>query len=188
MKLENFGIENDRDNEERSRRMLNITRDTGEFLNVLVSAVKAKNILEIGTSNGYSTLWLAEAAHREKGHVTTVEASEYKNRIANENFLASGLSSLITQIQSDAGGYLKKVQSNLVDFLFLDSERSEYVNLWPEINRILMNSATLVIDNAISHADELTTFFALIIDSAEFETCTVQVGKGEFFAIKNASS
>ena len=123
-----------------------------------------------------------------RGSTPGERARHYKNRIANENFLASGLSSLITQIQSDAGGYLKKVQSNLVDFLFLDSERSEYVNLWPEINRILMNSATLVIDNAISHADELTTFFALIIDSAEFETCTVQVGKGEFFAIKNASS
>ena len=57
--LERFGEANDAAIGERPRRMLNITRDTGEFLAVLVRATAARRVLEIGTSNGYSTLWLA---------------------------------------------------------------------------------------------------------------------------------
>src|SRR5262245_4554670 len=60
--LERFGMTNDASTTERPRRMLNITSDTGEFLAVLVKATLARRVLEIGTSNGYSTLWLANAA------------------------------------------------------------------------------------------------------------------------------
>ena len=70
--LEQFGQQNDAAIAERPRRMLNITRDTGEFLSVLVvAATNAQRVLEIGTSNGYSTLWLAQAVQRIGGHVTT---------------------------------------------------------------------------------------------------------------------
>jgi predicted O-methyltransferase YrrM len=69
--LEDFGQKNDATITERPRRMLNITRDTGEFLVVLVKAMDAKRVLEIGTSNGYSTLWLARAARDVGGAVTT---------------------------------------------------------------------------------------------------------------------
>src|SRR5258705_2958188 len=60
--LESFGEANDAATTERPRRMLNITRDTGEFLAVLVRVMAARRVLEIGTSNAYSTLWLASAA------------------------------------------------------------------------------------------------------------------------------
>jgi len=67
MELERFGQQNDAAISERPRRMLNITRDTGEFLSVLVQATNAQRVLEIGTSNGYSTLWLAQAAQMIEG-------------------------------------------------------------------------------------------------------------------------
>ena len=67
--LEQFGQTNDRSSTERPRRMLNITRDTGELLAVLVRATAARRVLEIGTSNGYSTLWLASAARAIGGAV-----------------------------------------------------------------------------------------------------------------------
>jgi predicted O-methyltransferase YrrM len=89
--LERLGAANDGATAERSRRMLNITRDTGEFLSVLVRATLARRVLEIGTSNGYSTLWLAEAAKAIGGTVTTVEFSGYKAGLAAANFSRSGL-------------------------------------------------------------------------------------------------
>ena len=73
--LERFGQANDNATVERPRRMLNITRDTGEFLSVLVQATLARRVLEIGTSNGYSTLWLASATRATGGAVTTARRS-----------------------------------------------------------------------------------------------------------------
>jgi predicted O-methyltransferase YrrM len=78
--LERFGQANDAATNERPRRMLNITRDTGEFLVVLVRATAARRVLEIGTSNGYSTLWLADAARGIGGSVTTVEFRRIQDR------------------------------------------------------------------------------------------------------------
>src|SRR5205823_4960240 len=67
-----FGRANDARETERARRMLNITPETGQFLAILVRATGARRILEIGTSNGYSTIWLAWAADETDGHVTTI--------------------------------------------------------------------------------------------------------------------
>lgn len=94
--LEQFGNANDSTTTERPRKMLNITRDTGEFLAVLVRAAVARRVLEIGTSNGYSTLWLASAAQAIGGTVTTIESAEYKIGLATNNFARSGLASHIT--------------------------------------------------------------------------------------------
>lgn len=71
--------------------MLNITRDTGEFLAVLARATNAQRVLEIGTSNGYSTLWLAEAAKAIGGGVTTIEFAELKVGLASTNFARAAI-------------------------------------------------------------------------------------------------
>ena len=71
--LERFGTDNDKTVAERPRRVLNITRDTSEFLSVLIRAMSARRVLEMGTTNGCSTLWLASAARAVRGRVTTVE-------------------------------------------------------------------------------------------------------------------
>src|SRR6184192_847516 len=108
IELEQFGRANDGSTTERPRRMLNITRDTGELLAVLVRATMARRVLEIGTSNGYSTLWLASAARAIGGAVTTVEISDYKIGLARQNFSRSGLAACITLVQDDAGRVLER--------------------------------------------------------------------------------
>lgn len=185
--LERFGLNNDRAISDRPRRMLNITRDTGEFLGVLVRATNARRVLEIGTSNGYSTLWLAEAASAGKGHVTTVELSESKLGLAARNFVRSGLAPVITQIHGGAGEVLEKAAAASVDLLFPDSERSEYAAWWPNIKRMLRPGGLLVVDNATSHAAEMAPLVALAAADADFTTCTVPVGNGEFLATKSAA-
>src|SRR5512147_1260650 len=118
--LERFGAANDAAAQDSSRRMLNITRDTGEFLSVLVLAMGARRVLEIGTSNGYSTLWLAEAVRATGGRVTTVELSEYKVGMASETFARSGLASVISLVHDDAGRALHRADAGAFDFIFLD--------------------------------------------------------------------
>ena len=184
--LERFGEANDRTTGERGRRMLNITRDTGELLRVLVRATAARRVLEIGTSSGYSTLWLAEAAVATGGKVTTVELSEYKAGLARANFARSGLAEAITLLREDAGGVLERTGEGACDFVFLDSERAEYPRWWPQLRRVLRPGGLLVVDNAVSHAAEVAPFVALVKADPFFATCLVPVGNGEFLAVRSS--
>jgi len=182
--LEQFGEDNDRSITERPRRMLNITRDTGEFLSVLVRATQATRILEIGTSNGYSTLWLAEAARATGGHVTTVELAAFKVGLAARNFDRAGLVAQITQVQGDAGQVLMALPPESQDLVFLDSERPEYPGWWADLRRVLRPGGLLVVDNATSHPEQMAPFIALVEADPAFTTCLVPVGNGEFLATR----
>jgi len=183
--LERFGEDNDAVHEERPRRMLNITRDTGEFLAVLVRATGARRVLEIGTSNGYSTLWLAEAARAIGGRVTTVEYAEYKVGLARANFERSGLAPAIDLLHDDAGRVLERTSDGAYDLIFLDSERPEYPGWWPQIRRVLRRGGLLVVDNATSHPEQMAPFVALVDADEGFTTSLVPIGNGEFMAVKD---
>ena len=185
--LEQFGRDNDSATAERPRKMLNITRDTGEFLTVLVRAALARRVLEIGTSNGYSTLWLASSAQDIGGSVTTVEKSQYKIDLAAKNFARSGLASSIAQVHDDAGRLLERSADGAFDFIFLDSERPEYSSWWPNLRRVLRRGGLLVVDNATSHPAEIAPFVALVKADAEFITSLVPVGNGEFLAARSVT-
>ncbi len=182
--IEQFGRDNDRATAERPRKMLNITRDTGEFLALLVRAMLARRVLEIGTSNGYSTLWLASAARDITGSVTTVEKSQYKIDLAAKNFARSGLTSSISQVNDDAGRLLGASPDDAFDLIFLDSERPEYSGWWPNLRRVLRPGGLLVVDNATSHPAEVASFVAVVRADPEFVTSLVPVGNGEFLAVR----
>ena len=176
--LEQFGKANDSEMTERPRRMLNITRGTGEFLAVLVRATVARRVLEIGTSNGYSTLWLADAARVIGGAVTTIESAEYKVGLATKNFARSGLATWITLVHEDAGRVLGRSADDAFDLVFLDSKRSEYVGWWPHLKRVLRPGGLLVVDNATSHVEEMAAFVALVEANTSFTTSLVPVNLG----------
>ena len=187
VELEQFGQANDRSTTERARRMLNITRDTGEFLAVLVRATLARRVLEIGTSNGYSTLWLASAARAIGGAVTTVEQSEYKIGLASATFARSGLAPFISLVHEDAGRVLQHTAAGAFDLIFLDSERPEYPGWWPDLKRVLRPGGLLVVDNATSHAEQMAPLVALVKADPEFATSLVPVGNGEFLAARTVT-
>ena len=185
VELEEFGKANDASTTERARRMLNITRDTGEFLAVLVRATLARRVLEIGTSNGYSTLWLASAARAIGGSVTTVEFAEHKIGLAVANFTRAGLTRYISIVHDDGGRVLERSADSAFDLVFLDSERPEYPGWWPNLRRVLRLGGLLVADNATSHPAQMAPFVALVHADAEFSTSLVPVGNGEFLAVRS---
>lgn len=182
--LERFGIENDDVKTERGERMLNITRDTGEFLRVLLRASDARRVLEIGTSNGYSTLWLADAVAPAGGSVDTLERSPYKLELARKNFARSGLADHIHLHAGEADEFFPRQRDGAYDFIFLDSHRPEYLAWWPQLRRLLAPGGVLVVDNATSHPHEMADFTAGVRADSAFTTALVPVGKGEFVAFR----
>ena len=185
--LERFGAANDAATADRAHRMLNITRETGELLAVLVRAIAARRVLEIGTSNGYSTVWLAEAAGAIGGSVTTVEVAEHKVALATATCAQSGLAPFNTLGHDDAGRVLERSEPEAYDLVFLDAERHEYAGWWARLRAVLRKGGLLVVDNATSHAEEMAPFITLVRADPHFETCLVPVGNGEFLAVKTVS-
>ena len=182
--LEAFGAANDQAVGDGRERMLNITPDTGEFLGVLVRATGARQILEVGTSNGYSTLWLAEAAMATGGRVTTVEWAADKWVKAGENFAAAGVDGVIESLHADAEKVLERQDEASLDLIFLDADRARYPDWWPMLRHVLSPGGLLVMDNATSHAEEVAPFVALVEDDPAFVSSLVPVGKGELLATR----
>lgn len=182
--LQEFGTSNDAATNDRSRKMLNITHDTGVFLALLVKASKAKKVLEIGTSNGYSTLWLADAVDGD-GSVTTVEQAPHKRAMAERNFRRAGLSPRIQQIEGEAGRFIATREPGEYDFIFLDSDRGQYADWWPSLQRILADGHLLVVDNAVSHAHQMEDFNRLVAASDGYLSSLSPIGKGELVILKD---
>jgi predicted O-methyltransferase YrrM len=182
--LASFGAENDARVPDYKGKMLNITAETGAFLALLVRAIKARRVLEIGTSNGYSTLWLAYAVQQTGGQVVTVDRSSFKEDLARRNFERAGFSSSITPHLIDAGRFFEEQSNASYEFIFLDSDRGEYVGWWPSLRRILVAGGLIVVDNAVSHENELRDFCQLVRATAGYMISLVPVGKGELLILK----
>lgn len=181
--LAEFGRRNDTAATERSKKMLNITPETGEFLELIVKAIRARRILEIGTSNGYSTIWLAKAARATGGRITTLEMQPHKIAMATENFRRAGAADLIDLKHTEAGTFLLS-ESQPFDLIFLDSERGQYVDWWPRLSTLIAPGGLLVADNATSHASEIAAFIELVRQTQGFLTSLVPIGNGEFLVYK----
>ena len=182
--LERFGEQHDEAQPSRGRKMLNITRDTGELLALLVQTRGAQAVLEIGTSNGYSTLWLAEAVKRLDGRVTTIELDESKRAMAALNFEHAELEPWIDQLAGEVGSLFPSLPTAGYQLIFLDSDRQHYQGWWPEIRRLLAPRGLLVVDNAISHESEMRDWMAQVRRDPDFLTSLVPVGKGEFLVVR----
>jgi predicted O-methyltransferase YrrM len=108
-------------------RSLAIPREEGKFLYLLAKVMKAKRILEIGTSFGYSTIWLAMAVKEEKGKVITVDILPEKITRAKENLKKTELDDSVEFILGDAKEVIRKLESP-VDIVFLDADKRDYID------------------------------------------------------------
>ncbi|WP_215782449.1 O-methyltransferase [Paludibacterium sp. B53371] len=162
-----------------------LSPDAGMFLYQMARAAGARRIVEIGTASGYSTLWLALAARENQGKVTSLDSASDFHQLAASRLQQLGLSHLVRLEQVEAGEWLTSLEGGPVDFLFLDADRSHYPTLWPQICRVLRPGGLLVMDNALSHADECAPFVREVLATEGYLAETYPIGKGQFVILKD---
>lgn len=176
--IEEFGKVNDKLYDDKSFKMRNIAKTSGQFLGILIEMTNARRILEIGTSNGYSTLWIANSLKKVNGNVTTIEFMESKVELAEKNFNMSGLAEFINLVHGDAGEFIANCESSSFDMIFLDSDRKEYVSWWNNLKRVIAPGGIIVMDNAVSHVSELTDFIKLVEETDECKSWLFPIDSG----------
>ena len=182
-KLAETGETNDARETARPKRMLNITRDTGRLLWILVRAIGATRILEVGTSNAFSTIWLADAARSTGGRVTTLEFNPEKTALARANLATAGLDGFVEIIEGRAADNIPSLPGPF-DVIFLDADRPSYLPYLELVVPKLRPGGMLIADNATSHAHELQDYLRRVKSHPQLFAVTVPIGNGEEIALK----
>ncbi|WP_205865043.1 class I SAM-dependent methyltransferase [Planctomonas sp. JC2975] len=182
--LHDYGVRHDAAEADRLDRLRNVEPDTARLLAVLVRATHSTRILELGTSNGYSTLWLADAARATGGVVTSVELDAARSSEAAVNIQRAGLAEWVDLLVDDAGIVLMESKDASQDFIFLDAERRHYVGYWANLRRVLEPGGLLVVDNVLSHADQVEDFRLLVAADPGFSEALAPTGAGALLIVR----
>ena len=156
---------------ERNREEWNVARETIEFIFVILKITKPKNVLEIGTFNGYSALWLS----LNSKNVVTLEVDKERVRTAKDNFLKANVKN-IKIIGGDAIENLKKLKERF-DIIFIDGKKSEYKEYLESSLKLLNENGLIFVDNTISHKYKLKEFFEYLKKSKLYYQ-ELNLGKG----------
>lgn len=163
----------------------NVPRKTGVLMNSFIKMMNIQNALEIGTSNGYSGIWLAKALKQTGGKLTTIEFYEKRQSIAKENFKICGVDDVVRPIQGSACEVLASFDENeKFDFVFIDACKREYVKYFEMIKPHLTPKALIVADNIISHAEKVQDFIDAIDADDEFQYEILEVPGGILVAYR----
>jgi predicted O-methyltransferase YrrM len=179
------GRAHDEQREDRLQRLRNVEPETAELLGVLVRAMSATRVLEVGTSNGYSTIWLADAAEAVGGTVISLEIEPDRTAQAASNLTEAGVKAFVDLRTQDAAEALASFADDAFDLIFLDAERPLYAGYWPDLIRILRANGLLVVDNTLSHAKDLVEFSELVYASEQVTSTLVTVGAGVLLIVKS---
>ncbi len=160
------------------RYSLGIGAETGQFLQILVLSTGAKNVVEIGTAYGYSTLWLADAARSNGGIVTTFEFSPERADAARDNFAKAGLSEHVECLNVNALKGISEVPGE-IDFVFMDGLREEYIRIFDLAFPQMRQGGLFVADNVVfPYKEELAPFVRHVQSHPRATSVTVPIGYG----------
>jgi predicted O-methyltransferase YrrM len=183
--LHAYGAAHDAATADRLERLRNLEPETAQLLALLVGATAARRVLELGTSNGYSTLWLADAVRSVGGRLVSVDIDVERSRAAAANLERAGLRELVELRVEDAAVSLGAAADGSADMIFLDAERAAYAGYYPELVRVLRPGGLLAVDNVISHAEEVRDFRALVGSDFRMSEALVPTGAGLLLVVRD---
>jgi predicted O-methyltransferase YrrM len=178
-----YGVAHDAGKADRLERLRNVEPDTAQLLAVLIRALRPRAVLELGTSNGYSTLWLADAVRAVGGRLVSTDIDPGRSAQAAGNLDRARLRDLVELRVQDAAVTLREASDETWDMIFLDAERSAYTSYWPDLVRVLKPGGLLVVDNVISHAEEVREFRELVRSDELVSEALAPTGAGALLVV-----
>lgn len=177
-----------------SQRMLAITPDSGKFFNILLQANSAKNILEIGTSVGYSTLWFADAVKEVGGKIITIDKDHSKITRAKKNFEEAKVSEMVEIKEGNAKDVLFELAQGFhhnrlqtFDFVFLDADKENSMNYFDIVLPMVRLGGLVAADNILrpqSCIPEMQRYSKYVQNRHGVCSVTVPIGNGEEISFK----
>ena len=165
--------------EKTQKEFWNIPRKTGVLINTFIKMMNIQNALEIGTSNGYSGIWISKALKKTGGKLTTIEYYDKRQSVAIENFKKCGVNDTVRPLQGSACDILEALdEEEKFDFVFIDANKREYVKYFELVKPHLTPKALIVADNITSHAEKVQTFIDAIDADDDFQYEIVEVPGG----------
>jgi len=175
--LEEHGQAHDAQESEHSRKLLNLEPDTAEIVSILACSSRAKHVLEIGTSNGYSTIWLAASVGPAGGRIVSIERRREKQAMARDNLQQAGLLQYVDLQLGDATEIVKGLPGPF-DFVFFDADRTTAPEQLTLLLPKLTPPALILADNVTSHPAEIAAYLAMVKSLKQLQHVVLPVGKG----------
>lgn len=166
----------------RLQRLRQIPPETGKFIALLAASAHEGTYLEIGTSAGYSALWLALACKELGRKLVTFEVLEEKANLAAETFKLAAVEEIVELVKGDAREHLGNYKN--ISFCFLDPEKEVYLDCYEAIVPNMIKGGLLIADNAISHKDELEAMLKRALNDERVDALIVPIGRGELICRK----
>jgi|GEM_PF-1633829 len=151
-------------------RMWSIPRASMKVITMIAIISEAKTIIDVGTSAGYSAIWLSIAAYLNGGHVYTVETFEPKVKLAQQYIQKAKMGKYITLIYDDAANFLQKWPDSPIDFLLLDADKENHLKYFKSAEDKFSDRAVTIVDNASNFRSLMADFFAYVEKSNKYLT------------------
>jgi predicted O-methyltransferase YrrM len=180
--LEAIDRKDRKDGTPRLQRLRQIPPETGKFIALIALNCPEGEFIEIGTSAGYSTMWLSLAARERNIKIRTYEILPEKVKLARETFKLAGIENYVELIEGD---FLKEWEKlGDIAFCFLDAEKEVYERCFDIVSKKLVKNGFIVADNAVDHYDRIKSMIDKAENDTGFDCLTVPIGKGEFLCRK----
>ncbi len=178
----------------REKRLNCISKNIGMFYNILLKSIDAKNILEIGTSVGYSGLWFADAVGSKYdigGKIITIDREKFKIDNAVKNFEEAGVSSLIKIRDGEARKILHDIKEefseNYFDFIFIDADKESYIEYFDLCLPLVRKGGIIGADNILlpeRFNEMMVDYLSYVRSKPNVQSVTVPIDNGEEVTIK----
>jgi len=154
-------------------------RKDAEFLHLMVKATRAVHVLEVGTSQGYSAIWMGLALEETGGRLTTIEIDTGRHGVARKNVQDAGLAGRITLIRGDAHREIPALKGPF-DFVFFDADKDGQMDYFKKLYpKKLAPGGMIAVHNAISEAGDMKDYTETIRRSPDFDTVIISTTMGD---------